>query len=221
MERIGAAQVTPGLRRKSGTFSESKHNFCTRRAASGGFKVRRTPLMLFGVAALCIFAAGALTANAQGSGSGSGGGREPAQAPSTPGQEYLVLSGPSVDQTIKELAGDNKIKNLVSGAGVGCRVFIQHEKNVLTSQAEVHDGADDVFVILEGSATLILGGRLDSPNQSQPGEWRAAAITGGTEFKLAKGDVVVVPRGTPHRRITPGQDVTLMVIKSTTPAAKP
>ena len=131
-----------------------------------------------------------------------------------------MLSGQSVAETVKELQADNKVKNLVSGAGIGCRVFIQHEKDVTTSQAEVHDGADDVFVILEGSATLILGGRLDSPNQTQPGEWRAAAIAGGREFKLAKGDVVVVPRGTPHRRITPGQDVTLMVIKSFAPAAR-
>ena len=124
------------------------------------------------------------------------------------------MSGQSVEETVKELQTENKVKNLVSGAGVGCRVFVQHEKNVTTSQAEVHDAADDVFIILEGSATLILGGKLDSPNQTQPGEWRAAAIAGGREFRVAKGDVVVVPRGTPHRRITPGQDVTLMVIKS-------
>ena len=78
----------------------------------------------------------------------------------------------------------------------------------------------DIFIIMEGTTTLTLGGKLDSPNQVQPGEWRAAGITGGKEFKLSKGDVVIVPRGTPHRRISASQDVTLMVVKSFTPAGK-
>jgi mannose-6-phosphate isomerase-like protein (cupin superfamily) len=177
-------------------------------------------VVIYSMVAAFLCGAGAVSADAQGRSSGGGVPNASAQAPSTPSQAYLVMSGPSVEETIKELQADNKIKNLVSGAAIGCRVFIQHEKNVTTSQAEVHDGADDVFIILEGSATLILGGKLESPNQVQPGEWRAADITGGKEFKLAKGDVIVVPRGTPHRRITPGQDVTLMVVKAFTPAVK-
>jgi mannose-6-phosphate isomerase-like protein (cupin superfamily) len=71
---------------------------------------------------------------------------------------------------------------------------VQHEKDVSTNQAEVHDGADDIFIVMEGTATLTLGGKLDSPSQAQPGEWRASSITGGTEFRLSKGDVAIVPR---------------------------
>jgi len=182
--------------------------------------LKRARLLICIMTALCAGYVAAASAAVQDPGSGSGAAKASLQSPSMPSQEYLVLTGQSVEQTVKELQLDNKVKNLVNGAGVGCRVFIQHEKNVAMSQAEVHDGADDVFIILEGSATLVLGGRLDSPNQSQPGEWRAGAIVGGREFKLAKGDIVVVPRGTPHRRTTPGQDVTLMVIKSFTPAGK-
>jgi mannose-6-phosphate isomerase-like protein (cupin superfamily) len=169
-------------------------------------------------AGLCF--AIALCAAAQGKGAEESGSTPSAQAPSTASQPYLLMNRQSIEDAVKELQSDNKIRNLVSGAGIGCRVFIQHEKDTTTNQAEVHDGADDIFVILEGSATLTLGGALDSPKQIQPGEWRAAAITGGRELRLAKGDVVVVPRGTPHRRITPAQDVTLMVIKVFTPAAK-
>jgi mannose-6-phosphate isomerase-like protein (cupin superfamily) len=137
-----------------------------------------------------------------------------AQAPSTAAQPFLVMTGKSMEETVRELQSDNKVKNLVSGAGVGCRVFIQHERDVSTSQAEVHDGTDDVFIIMEGSATLTIGGKLDAPNQVQPGEWRSAAITGGKDFKVSKGDVIVVPRGTAHRRTSGAQEVTLMVVKS-------
>ena len=149
------------------------------------------------------------------------GGANPAvQAPSAPAQPYVVMTGQAVSDTVRDLQSGNKTQNLLNAGGVGCRVFIQHEKDVSTSQAEVHDGADDVFIVMEGTTTLTLGGKLDSPNQVQPGEWRAGGIAGGKEFKLSKGDVVIVPRGTPHQRISASQDVTLMVVKSFTPAGK-
>jgi mannose-6-phosphate isomerase-like protein (cupin superfamily) len=88
---------------------------------------------------------------------------------------------------------------------------------VATNQGEVHDAADDIFLILEGTAIFILGGKLDAPKETQPGEWRAPGISGGKEVKVNKGDVLIVPRGTPHRRITSGLDVTLMLIKSSAP----
>jgi len=141
-----------------------------------------------------------------------------ARAPSMPAQPYVVATAPSIDSTIKDLHSANKLQNLIGADNIGCRVFIQHELDVTTNQAEVHDAADDVFIIMEGTATFVLGGKLDAPKETQPGEWRAPGITGGKEFKVNKGDIIIVPRGTPHRRITAGLDVTLMVIKSSAPA---
>ncbi len=142
------------------------------------------------------------------------------KAPSTAAQPYVVMSGQSIGEAVKDLQSDNKTRNLMTGDTIGCRVFIQHEKDVSTAQAEVHDAADDIFIIMEGTATYTLGGVLDSPKETQPGEWRAVSITGGKEFKLGKGDMIVVPRGTPHRRTTAGQDVTIMVIKAKAAAAR-
>ena len=167
----------------------------------------RISVVAFALAAMFI-TIGAQTSNVQGG------------APSTPAQPYLVMTAQSLDETLKDLQTSNKVKNLIAGAGIGCRVFVQHEKDVAASQAEVHDGTDDIFIFLEGTATLTLGGKLESPTQNQEGEWRASAITGGKDFKVGKGDVIVVPRGTAHRRTTPGQEVTLMVIKCFTAPAR-
>lgn len=139
---------------------------------------------------------------------------------STASQPYLVVTGRSMEEVIRELQPGNATKNLIGGETLSCRVFVQHEKDASANQAEVHAAADDIFIIKEGTATYILGGKLDAPTQVQPGEWRAANIAGGKEYKLAKGDMIVVPRGTPHRRITTGQDVTVMIIKAFAPAAK-
>jgi mannose-6-phosphate isomerase-like protein (cupin superfamily) len=140
------------------------------------------------------------------------------RAPSAPAQPYVVTTAQSIDGTIKELHAANKLQNLISADNIGCRVYIQHELDVSTNQAEVHDAADDIFIIMEGTTTYVLGGKLDSPKETQPGEWRAPGITGGKEFKVNKGDILIVPRGTPHQRITAGLDVTLMVIKSFVPS---
>lgn len=142
------------------------------------------------------------------------------RAPSTAAQPYVVATAQSVDAIVKDLHAANKLQNLISADNIGCRVYIQHEKDVSTNQAEVHDAADDIFLIMEGTTTYVLGGKLDAPKETQPGEWRAPGITGGKEFKVNKGDILVVPRGTPHQRITAGLDVTFMVIKSFVPAKK-
>ena len=144
----------------------------------------------------------------------------PARRPSMPAQPYVVATAPSIEGIVQELRAANRQQDLINGESIGCRVFIQHEADVSTNQAEVHDAADDVFILLAGSAVFILGGQLDTPKETQPGEWRAPGILGGREFKVNKGDVLMVPRGTPHRRITSGQDVTFMLVKSSAPVKK-
>jgi mannose-6-phosphate isomerase-like protein (cupin superfamily) len=140
--------------------------------------------------------------------------------PSAPAQPYVIATAQMIGGTVKDLHAVNKLQDLINAPNIGCRVYIQHEADVATNQGEVHDAADDVFLILEGTATYILGGALDAPKEIQPGEWRAPGIANGKEHKVSKGDVLIVPRGTPHRRVTSGQDVTFMLIKSSTPVSK-
>ena len=63
---------------------------------------------------------------------------------------------------------------------------------------EVHDHETDVIYVLDGTATLVTGGTLVEPKVIAPGETRAPNVEGGDTRQLAKGDVVVIPPGTPH-----------------------
>ncbi|HSD62099.1 MAG TPA: heme-binding protein [Burkholderiales bacterium] len=63
---------------------------------------------------------------------------------------------------------------------------------------EVHEHETDVVYVLEGTATLVTGGRPVDPKVIAPGEIRAPDVVGGEIRKLAKGDVVVIPPNTPH-----------------------
>lgn len=84
-----------------------------------------------------------------------------------------------------------------------------------TGEVEVHDAWDDVFVVQEGTATLLHGGQVSGGRQTAPGEWRGGEIAGGTAQVLAPGDVVVFPAGVPHQvQVAPGGSVTYLVIKT-------
>lgn len=134
--------------------------------------------------------------------------------PSTPIRPFIVKPKQSVADLEKSLQGENKVEDLIGGEGMQLRVAVQHDERKDSADAEVHDAADDVFYVLEGSAQLTLGGKLENPREATPGEWKSKTIIGGQTFTIRKGDLIVVPRGTPHQRInTKGKTFSLILIK--------
>ena len=124
---------------------------------------------------------------------------------------FVVMPAQSLSDLERKLQTENKAEDLIGGEGMQTRVAIQHDKSRPTAAAELHDASDDVYYVLEGTATLTLGGRLDAPNEIEPGEWRSPGIKDGQTFQISKGDLIVVPRGTPHQRT--GKDFSMILIK--------
>ena len=134
--------------------------------------------------------------------------------PSAPIRPFIVKTGQSVADLEKSLGKENKVEDLIGGEGMQLRVAVQHDEKRDSGDAEVHDAADDVFYVLEGSAELTLGGKLDNPREATPGEWKSAKIVDGKTFTIKKGDLIVVPRGTPHQRVnSKGKTFSLILIK--------
>lgn len=133
--------------------------------------------------------------------------------PSEATRPVVVLSAQSLGDLKEKLQPDNKTEELIDSAGMQLRVAVQHERNKTSAAAELHDASDDVYYVLDGSATLVLGGKLDAPKETDPGEWRSPRIIDGKTFEIKKGDLVVVPRGTPHQRSTANKDFTMILIK--------
>ena len=133
--------------------------------------------------------------------------------PSEATRPFVVMSSQSLDDLQKKLQPDNKTAELIDSAGMQLRVAVQHEKNKTGAAAELHDASDDVYYVLDGSAMLVLGGKLDAPKETEPGEWRSPRILAGKTFEITKGDLVIVPRGTPHQRSTANKDFTMILIK--------
>jgi len=65
--------------------------------------------------------------------------------------------------------------------------------------AEIHDNFADIFLVLQGSATLVSGGTVPDAKRAGEGEQRGAAVEGGARETLNQGDVVHIPAGVPHQ----------------------
>lgn len=63
---------------------------------------------------------------------------------------------------------------------------------------EVHTKDADIIYVLDGTAMFVTGGSLVEPHNIAADEIRGKEISGGETRRLAKGDVIVVPAGTPH-----------------------
>jgi glc operon protein GlcG len=64
--------------------------------------------------------------------------------------------------------------------------------------AEVHVKDADIIYVQDGSATFVTGGAVIDPKPTEPNEIRGKEIQGGDTRTITKGDVIIVPAGTPH-----------------------
>lgn len=141
--------------------------------------------------------------------------------PSEATRPVVVMSAQSLDDLNQRLKPGNKTEELIDSTGMQLRVAVMRETNKTGAAAEVHDASDDVYYVLDGGATLVLGGRLELPLEVEPGEWRSPRIIDGKTYEIKRGDLVVVPRGTPHQRSTPNKEFTMILIKIHAEPLKP
>jgi len=71
-------------------------------------------------------------------------------------------------------------------------------RRVAPGQVETHLKDTDVIYVLQGVATFVTGGASLDDKSTAPDELLGASIKGGETWRLKKGDVIIVPKGTPH-----------------------
>ena len=92
------------------------------------------------------------------------------------------------------------------------RFMVAHREG--SGVAEWHEKEADVMYFSAGNITMIYGGTIVDEKTTAPGEKRGPSIKGGTEVKLAAGDVLHIPAKVPHQMIlAPGAQVTYFVTK--------
>ncbi len=135
--------------------------------------------------------------------------------PSTATRPFVIKTKQQVEDIQKALEQKpgNTNEDIAAAAGTQMRVAIFHDEKRVNDNVEIHDGSDDIYYVLKGTATLMLGGTLETPNEISPGEWRAKTATGGQKVVIKKGDLIVVPRGTAHQRTVTDKKFSMILIK--------
>lgn len=64
--------------------------------------------------------------------------------------------------------------------------------------AAIHEKEAELFYVIDGSATLMTGGKLVDEKRTNATNLTGTAIEGGMSRKVAKGDFIIVPENTPH-----------------------
>ncbi len=119
----------------------------------------------------------------------------------TPEPIQVFTAGKLAD-AMKALQAKPGNDNLFASKALPFTIVMTTEEKKSGKEFEYHEGRDHIFQILEGTTVYELGGTPKDARNTKPGEWLAPASEGATTLTLHKGDMLVIPRGTPHKRST-------------------
>ncbi len=135
-------------------------------------------------------------------------------APTPAPVPFQVFTAQAIQDASKVLQATPGNKNLVDSKELPFAIVLTTETAKSAPEFEWHEGRDHVLQILEGSTVYEVGGTPKNGRNTKPGEWLAPASAGSTKLTLNQGDMLVIPRNTPHRRSTAGS-VTFTLISPT------
>jgi len=72
------------------------------------------------------------------------------------------------------------------------------EYRASVGNAAVHETEAELFYVVDGSATLVTGGKLTDEKRTNAENFTGSGIEGGVSRHVAKGDFVMVPEHTAH-----------------------
>ena len=64
--------------------------------------------------------------------------------------------------------------------------------------AAIHENEAEMFCVIEGSGTMVTGGKLANEKRTNASNLTGTGIEGGTSREVSKGDFIMVPDNTAH-----------------------
>ena len=84
------------------------------------------------------------------------------------------------------------------------------EYRTATGPAAVHEKEAELFYVIDGTGTLVTGGKLNDEKRTNPTNLSGTGIDGGQNRVVAKGDFIIVPENTPHQYVDIKGELILM-----------
>ena len=124
-----------------------------------------------------------------------------------------VFTAAEIGEDMKATQTTPGNKNLVDPTKIPMAVVITTETGKIAPEFEWHEGRDHLVQMMEGTTVYEVGGTPKNGRNVKPGEWLAPESEGARKVVLTKGDMLLIPRNTPHKRSTAGT-MTIMLISS-------
>ncbi len=135
-----------------------------------------------------------------------------AQSLTTP-VPFQLFTAKSLEESAKALQAAPGNKTLVENKEIPVTVVMTTETAKSAKEFEWHEGRDHIVQIIDGETLYQVGGTPKGGHNTKPAEWLAPESEGSTTYTLKKGDMLLIPRSTPHKRTTAGT-VTLILIST-------
>lgn len=138
-----------------------------------------------------------------------------AQAAVTPAtaEHFKLITAAALTDAMHKLQAAPGNDNLFDAPALPLAIVLTTEEKHSAKEFEWHEGRDHIVQILEGTTVYQVGGTPENGRNTKPGEWLAPSAEGASTLSLHKGDMLVIPRGTLHKRITEAS-VTFLLISS-------
>jgi len=127
--------------------------------------------------------------------------------------KIVYYTGKQIETDIRKAPaneiGESEI-NLIERTPQHAGILLRRTK---PGNAESHTTEADVWYVIDGGCVLTLGGSVIGGKEVQPGQIHGTGISGGTDYKLGKGDFMRIPPGVPHwvKKIEGGELVYIVV----------
>jgi quercetin dioxygenase-like cupin family protein len=117
-------------------------------------------------------------------------------------EAFQVITAETIQNDVKTLQAVPGNKDLVTQKEFS--VALTTETAHSAKEFEWHEGRDHILQVIDGTTVYELGGTPKDPHSTKSGEWLAPASDGAAIVTLHKGDMLIIPRGMPHKRSTAG-----------------
>ena len=130
----------------------------------------------------------------------------------TPGATYTVIRGGDLQAIAAQTGGDTSIRVVTSPAGNYGAYVLTYQPTAPqpggTINGTYHSDVAEIYYVLNGTGTALLGGELENATESDPegngvknvtGPSAGGTLKGATAVRFTPGTILIVPPGVPHQ----------------------
>lgn len=131
-------------------------------------------------------------------------------------QPIKLWRAKDISEDIAELDAKPGDNHLYASDSIPVQLILTTERRKSAAEFEWHEKRDHIVQIIDGSTLYEVGGTPKGGHVMGPGEWHAPQSEGSQSIMLGKGDMLLIPRGTLHKRSTE-DSVTFLLISNPPP----